>query len=182
METKHSTESFFFSVACFCCRRCPLLHCWTPLWDLHALAGTHTSSGVWNRGRLFINKPPHTRPRPEGVELTGRRGDQDGRSKIRGHSVEWKGECESRLMILNQEEDSHTSCCCAILKLSCCCRRDKNYCVEEVLTCGKFRVCVCVCWCIPAAWCARVRAVTDVRYEGEKSVFGCHVLLLRLGL
>lgn len=28
-------------------------------------ARQHASSCVWNRGRLFINNPPHTRPRPD---------------------------------------------------------------------------------------------------------------------
>lgn len=29
-------------------------------------ARQHTSSCMWNRARLFINNPPHTRPRPDG--------------------------------------------------------------------------------------------------------------------
>ena len=175
IETRHRTESFFCFVFVVIAAHCSIVE----LIVRPSRARQHASSCVWNRGRLFINKP-----RTRGFGLRGRAdglqgGDKDGLSKIGGHLVEWGGECENNQTIggwymrpvVCLEQD---------IKLSCCCRRSSNGLLLGA--CGKFRV--FVCWCNSAGWFTRVRTVRDVDMKVKRAflaaMFCCCISISKL--
>lgn len=163
METRHRTESLlcFVVIAAYCSIVVLIVGA--------SRARQHTSSCVWNRGRLFINKPPHTRPRPEGSSCKG--GGKDGRPKMRGYLVEGQDERESRI-----SWNSFTKLVCFYRKILKTGERQLLFCNEEVFTVESSGF---VWWRKAAGWC---QISKRRQHEGEKSVFGSHVLLLHLHL
>lgn len=164
METRHRTESLlcFVVIAAYCSIVVLIVGA--------SRARQHTSSCVWNRGRLFINKPPHTRPRPEGSSCKG--GGKDGRPKMRGNLVEGQDERESRIS-WNSFTKLVVRFYRKILKTG---ERQLLFCYEEVFTVESSGF----VWSRKAAgWC---QISKRRQHEGEKSVFGSHVLLLHLHL
>lgn len=163
METRHRTESLlcFVVIAAYCSIVVLIVGA--------SRARQHTSSCVWNRGRLFINKPPHTRPRPEGSSCKG------GRQRWTAEDTRILGGGTGWAWVAHFLELVHETCVFyrKILKTG---GQQLLFCYEEVFTVESSGF---VWWRKAAGWC---QISKRRQHEGEKSVFGSHVLLLHLHL
>lgn len=150
-------------------------------------AHQHTSSCVWNRGRLFINKPPHTRPRPEGSSWQA----AGGRRRWTLNDPRILGGMKGRVWVAHDDlseiiQRSRTRTCdlCVyekVLSWAAAAAAVGGGAVSVLLLGGvhSWKIQGFVCWCEAAGWC---QISKGRQHEGEKSVFGSHVLLLHLNL